>query len=275
VVAVTGAGEPLVDVRELSLRFGGVTAVDEVSFSVARGGITAVIGPNGAGKTSLFNCITGFYRPTAGSVLFKGRELVRLPRHRIPQLGIARTFQTPGVFEGSTVLVNLMLGRYLKSSTGLVAGMLKLPRAQRAEREQRRAAEDILELLSLSEYRDVPAKDLPYGLRKRLDFGRALAQEPELLLLDEPMAGMSREEKGEMAGLMDHARRALGATIVLVEHDMNVVMSTATHVVVLNFGRKIADGTSEDVQRSPAVIAAYLGTKASEESQQRAAAVGP
>ena len=184
-------------------------------------------------------------------------------RHRIPRLGIARTFQTPGVFDGATVLDNVLLGRYLQTRTGLVESMLKAPWAVGAERAQRRAAEDILELLGMSEYRDVPARDLPYGLRKRLDFGRALAQQPRLLLLDEPMAGMPREEKVEISALMDYARRSLGATILLVEHDMSVVMAVATHVVVLDFGRKIADGTPDEVQRSREVIAAYLGTKAS------------
>jgi branched-chain amino acid transport system ATP-binding protein len=271
VVAVTGERKPILEVRDLTLRFGGVTALEDVSFDVAVGGLTAVIGPNGAGKTSLFNCVSGFYRPTSGSIRFEGRDITRLSGHRVPALGIARTFQTPGVFDGATVLDNLLVGRYLHGRSGLVAGALRLPHVRREERRQRERAEDVLELLGMTRWRDTLARDLPYGLRKRLDVGRALAQEPRLLLLDEPMAGMTGEEKAEMSQLMAHARSALGTTLLLVEHDMGVVMSTATHVVVLDFGRKIADGTADEVQRSPAVIAAYLGVDATDAEPVEAA----
>jgi branched-chain amino acid transport system ATP-binding protein len=269
VVVVNEGGGAVLEVRDLTLRFGGVTALEDVSFDVPAGGLTAVIGPNGAGKTSLFNCISGFYRPTSGTLMFGGRDITRLGGHRIPGLGIVRTFQAPGVFDGASVLDNLLVGRYLHGSIGVVAGALRLPRARREERRQRERAEDVLELLGMARFRDTLARDLPYGLRKRLDFGRALAQEPKLLLLDEPMAGMTGEEKADMSQLMEHARRALGATLVLVEHDMGVVMSSATHVVVLDFGRKIADGTAEEVQQSPAVIAAYLGAEAATTGDER------
>ena len=259
---------PVLEVRDLTLRFGGVTALTGVSFDVARGGLTAVIGPNGAGKTSLFNCISGFYRPTSGTIAFDGHDITTLSGHRVPRLGIARTFQTPGVFNGSTVLDNLLVGRYRHGVGGVVAGALRLPHVQRDERRQRERAEDVLELLGMARHRETLARDLPYGLRKRLDLGRALAMEPALLLLDEPMAGMTAEEKAEMSLLMAHARRALGTTLLLVEHDMGVVMSSATHVVVLDFGRKIADGTAEEVRRSPEVIAAYLGMDGAAEADR-------
>jgi branched-chain amino acid transport system ATP-binding protein len=265
VVAVT-TSEPILRVRDLALRFGGVTALDGVSFDVAPGGLTAIIGPNGAGKTSLFNCISGFYPPTAGTIEFAGRDITRLTGHRIPRLGIGRTFQSPGVFDGATVLENLLVGRHLHSRASLTSGALMAPWARRDERRQRERAEQMLSLLGLSAHGDALAKDLAYGLRKRLDFGRALIAEPRLLLLDEPMAGMSSDEKAEMSQLMRYARETVGATLVLVEHDMSVVMAAATHVVVLDFGRKIADGTVTEVQASPEVIAAYLGAELAEDT---------
>lgn len=269
---MTTSSTPVLEVRDLTLKFGGVTALSEVSFDVAPGSLTAVIGPNGAGKTSFFNCVNGFYRPTSGSLRFLGQDITAVKGHKIPGLGIGRTFQTPGVFDGATVMENLLVGRYLHGAAGVVAGALRLPSVRRDERRQRERADDILELLNMSRYRDTLARDLAYGLRKRLDFGRALAQEPKLLLLDEPMAGMTGEEKVEMSQFMLYARQALDATLLLVEHDMGVVMSTATHVVVLDFGRKIADGTAAEVQQSPAVIAAYLGTEASTSSDPVGAA---
>jgi branched-chain amino acid transport system ATP-binding protein len=257
-VALT-TDQPLLRVDAVTMRFGGVTAVDDVTFDVASRGMTAIIGPNGAGKTSLFNCITGFYRPS-GSIRFDDVELVGTAGHRIAERAIARTFQAPGLFDGASALDNVLVGRHRFGRTGVLSGGLMMPWARRDERRQRARAEEVLELLGMSRHRHTRAGDLPYGLRKRLDFGRALAQEPRLLLLDEPAAGMTADEKAEMSLLIDHARRALGATIILVEHDMSMVMEWATHVVVLDFGRKIADGTAAEVQRSPAVIAAYLGT---------------
>jgi branched-chain amino acid transport system ATP-binding protein len=270
-VAVSPRGEPLLQVRGVTLRFGGVTAVDDVSLDVARGGMTALIGPNGAGKTSLFNCITGFYKPEVGQIEYAGSELLGVARHKIARLGIARTFQAPGLFDGATVIDNVLVGRFRFGRSGVFSGGFMTPWAVREERREREKAEEILELLGMSRYRNHLASDLPYGLRKRLDFGRALAQEPRLLLLDEPAAGMTSGEKQELLALMSYARESLDATLLLVEHDMSLVMGSATHVVVLDFGRKIADGTAAEVQRSPEVIAAYLGT----EAEQAANGGGP
>jgi branched-chain amino acid transport system ATP-binding protein len=255
---------PLLQVQGLSVRFGGIVALDDVSFDVAPGRLTAVIGPNGAGKTTLFNVMSAIYRPTEGRVAFGEHDLTRLRPQKIARLGVARTFQAPALFGGMTVLENLLLGRYLHGRIGVIEGGLLTWRARREEARQREEAERVLELIDLQGERHTLVRDLPYGLQKLVDFGRALAQEPTLLLLDEPMAGMNVEEKVELAALISEAGNELGVTLLLVEHDMAVVMDLADHVVVLNFGKKIAEGEPAVIQNDEAVIGAYLGTASAE-----------
>lgn len=250
------------EIDGLTIRFGGVTALDDVSFTVARGSLTALIGPNGAGKTSLFNCISGIYRPTAGRVRLEGKDITGLPQHKRARLGMARTFQTPALFKGLTVLENVMTGRYVHGRGGMVAGMLRLPNVVRDEIRQRERVEEILELLEIAQLRHHSVADLPYGLQKRVELGRALAQDPSILFLDEPMAGMTVDEKEDMSAFILASRDALQNTVVLIEHDMGVVMDLAEHVVVLDFGRKIGDGTPDQIRRDERVITAYLGAEA-------------
>jgi branched-chain amino acid transport system ATP-binding protein len=255
---------PALEIDGLTIRFGGVTALENVSFRVERGSLTALIGPNGAGKTSLFNCISGIYRPTAGGIRLAGKEITGLAQHKRARLGMARTFQTPALFAGLSVLDNVMTGRYVHGRGGMVAGMFRLPGVVRDEVRQRERVEQILALLEISQLRHHAVTDLPYGLQKRVELGRALAQDPTVLLLDEPMAGMSVDEKEDMSAFILTARQELGNTVLLIEHDMGVVMDLAEHVVVLDFGRKIGDGTTDEVRRNAAVVAAYLGEEGAE-----------
>jgi branched-chain amino acid transport system ATP-binding protein len=250
---------PLLAVEGLTLKFGGVTALDGVSFSVEPGELLAVIGPNGAGKTSIYNCVNGVYRPNKGSIRFDGTELVGRRPAGIAQLGIARTFQNLGLFVRLDVIDNLMLGRHIRSRTGFVAGMVWVGRARREEIENRRRVEEVIELLALEPYRYEPVGTLPYGIQKRIELGRALAMDPKLLLLDEPVAGMNLEETEDMARLVLEVRRALDLTTILVEHDLQMVMELADRVLVLDFGEAISLGTPAEVQADPRVIAAYLG----------------
>jgi branched-chain amino acid transport system ATP-binding protein len=262
---------PALEIDGLTIRFGGVTALDNVSFSVVPGSLTALIGPNGAGKTSLFNCISGIYKPTSGRVRLNGEDITGLAQHKRARRGMARTFQSPALFKGLTVLENMMAGRYLHGRGGMVAGMLRLPFVVNDEIRQRRRVEEILELLEISQLRHHSVTDLPYGLQKRVELGRALAQDPTILFLDEPMAGMTVDEKEDMSAFILASRDALENTVVLIEHDMGVVMDLAEHIVVLDFGRKIGDGTPAEVRRNEQVITAYLGADSASEASVAAA----
>jgi branched-chain amino acid transport system ATP-binding protein len=245
----------------VSKRFGGVTAVDGISLDIAKSSILSIIGPNGAGKTSLLNMISGFYKPDRGAIRLEGRDITHLRPSAIATLGVARTFQNIALFSGLTVLDNLMLGRHVRMRSGVISSVLYWGLAQREEIRHREACEEIIEFLKLQDLRKTPTAALPYGLRKRVELGRALALEPKILLLDEPMGGMNQDEKEDMARYVLDVNQERGVTVVLIEHDMGVVMDISDRVVVLDRGRRIAVGAPAEVQCDPAVIAAYLGTR--------------
>jgi branched-chain amino acid transport system ATP-binding protein len=251
----------ILEVDEINLRFGGVTAINDVSFDVAEGELFAIIGPNGAGKTSIFNTISGVYNPQQGDIRWRGESVMGLRPDKVAALGIARTFQNIELFPQMTVIDNLLTGRHVRMKRSIFSGSLWIGPAKREEMENRRKVEDIIDFLEIEQWRKHPVALLPYGFQKRVELGRALAMEPELLLLDEPVAGMNLEETEDMARFILDIQRELGITMVLVEHDMGLVMDIADRVLVLDFGQRIALGTPDEVQSDPAVIAAYLGSE--------------
>ncbi len=252
-------GTTQLSVQNISLSFGGINALTNVSLDVRQGEILAIIGPNGAGKTSLLNCINGFYRPDRGSISFQGQEITRLPRHKIATLGIARTFQNIALYTGLSVLDNLMAARHVHIKYGMLAGAIYFGRAQKEEVAHRLVVEEIIEFLEMEAIRKHIVGALPHGLRKRVELGRALALEPKLLLLDEPMTGMNVEEKEDVARFVLDVHELQGTTVVLIEHDMGLVMDIADRIIVLDFGSKIAEGAPEEIRNNPTVIQAYLG----------------
>jgi len=245
--------------KDVSLSFGGIQALVDIDIDIKHGEIFAIIGPNGAGKTSFFNCINGFYRPQMGSIYFEGQEITRLPSHRIAELGIARTFQGLQLFNGLSVLDNIMAGRHFHFKTGILSDAIYFGATRREEIKHRKIVEKIIDFLEIEPVRKQLVGTLPYGLRKRVDLGRALVAEPKLLLLDEPMAGMNRDEKEDMARFILDISEGMGITIAVVDHDMGVVMDICERVVVLDFGRKIAEGTPQEIRCNEEVIRAYLG----------------
>lgn len=249
----------ILDVKNVSLQFGGVKALNDVSFHIEEGEIFSLIGPNGAGKTSMLNCISGLYSPSNGSIEYKGQPILGMKPYKRTTLGIARAFQNIALFAHMSVLDNLKLGRHTLMKSGLFSGGLYWGRAQQEEVKHRRAVEEVIDFLQLQDIRHTPVGTLPYGLQKRVEVGRALALEPELILLDEPMAGMNTGEKLDMARFIIDMHELKNMTVVLIEHDLGVVMDLSDHIAVLDFGKQIGFGTPEEIQSNPAVIKAYIG----------------
>jgi branched-chain amino acid transport system ATP-binding protein len=259
-VAERKTGDVILEVNNISLSFGGVKALTDISFNVREHEVRAIIGPNGAGKSSMLNCINGVYTPQQGSITFRGQTFSNMNSRQVAEMGFARTFQNLALFKGMSVLDNIMTGRNLRMKTNLFQQALRWGAAEREETEQREFVEKIIDFLEIQAHRKTPVGRLPYGLQKRVDLGRALAMEPQVLLLDEPMAGMNVEEKQDMSRFILDVNDEYGTTIVLIEHDMSVVMDISDRIVVLDYGKKIGDGTPQEVRTNPDVISAYLGT---------------
>ena len=253
-------GDVVLDVNNISLRFGGVNALTDISFDVREHEIRSIIGPNGAGKSSMLNCINGVYTPQQGSITFRGQTFSHMNSRQVAEMGIGRTFQNLALFKGMSVIDNIMTGRNLKIKSNIFMQALRIGPAEREEMAHREKVEHIIDFLEIQAFRKTPVGQLPYGLQKRVDLGRALAMEPQVLLLDEPMAGMNVEEKQDMCRFILDVNDEFGSTIVLIEHDMGVVMDISDRVVVLDYGKKIGDGDPESVRNNEDVIAAYLGT---------------
>ena len=253
-------GDVVLDVKNISLAFGGVKALTDISFVVREHEIRAIIGPNGAGKSSMLNCINGVYTPQTGTISFRGQTFDHMDSRQVAEMGIARTFQNLALFKGMSVLDNIMTGRNLRIKSNILLQALRIGPAEREEMQHRAYVEHIIDFLEIQAHRKTPVGQLPYGLQKRVDLGRALALEPKVLLLDEPMAGMNVEEKQDMCRFILDVNDEFGTTVVLIEHDMSVVMDISDRVVVLDYGKKIGDGTPEEVRNNPEVISAYLGT---------------
>src|SRR6185369_6763092 len=252
-------GQVVLEVSHISLSFGGVKALTDISFDIREHEIRAIIGPNGAGKSSMLNCINGVYQPQQGSITYRGKTFKHMNCRQVAEMGVARTFQNLALFKGMSVLDNIMTGRNLRMKTNLFQQAIRWGAAEREEIANREFVEKIIDFLEIQAYRKTPVGKMPYGLQKRVDLGRALAMEPQVLLLDEPMAGMNVEEKQDMSRFILDVNDEFGTTIVLIEHDMGVVMDISDRVVVLDYGRKIGDGTPDDKRSNPDVISTYLG----------------